>query len=183
MESALKRDGKKLYELGRQGMSEEDIEIEPRTVMIYQLDLIRLAEGEEAENDKDDDGSGENGDGPISKFGLYVECGGGTYIRSLVRDIGIALGTVATMTSLQRTKQGQFKLEHCIPQSEWQGGQQRKRRGDITSSGEKNDGNQVSHDVGIEEEGVGNSDIDCIWNAIRTTRQRLSLLEQQDDNE
>ena len=45
---------------------------------------------------------------PIKKFSIKVECGGGTYIRSLVRDIGIELGTCATMTKLERTKQGYF---------------------------------------------------------------------------
>ena len=50
--------------------------------------------------------------------GLF-ECGGGTYIRSLVRDIGIEAGTVATMTSLERTKQGAFRPEHCLHEKDW----------------------------------------------------------------
>ena len=96
----MKRDGKKLYELGREGQTAEDIKIEPREVIIYNLKLVES---------NDDDAT------PIQKFRIDVECGGGTYIRSLVRDIGIELGTVATMTSLERTKQGLFLPKHCLP--------------------------------------------------------------------
>lgn len=105
--SALKRDGKKLYELGRQGQTAEDIKIEPREVIIYDLKLVpdQKAEGESENNNSE----------PIQRFQIEVECGGGTYIRSLVRDIGIELGTVATMTALERTKQGMFLPEHCVP--------------------------------------------------------------------
>lgn len=107
--SALKRDGKKLYELGRKGQTAEDLKIQPREVTIYDLKLVGY----------DGDGSSttteeESKQPPIEKFVIDVECGGGTYIRSLVRDIGIALGTVATMTKLERTKQGQFLLEHSL---------------------------------------------------------------------
>jgi len=102
--SALKRNGKKLYELGRKGQTAEDLKIEPREVVIYDLKLVRP-------EDEDDN----NKKLPIQKFVIEVECGGGTYIRSLVRDIGIAMGTVATMTALERTKQGRFLPEHCVP--------------------------------------------------------------------
>eukprot|EP00548_Thalassiothrix_antarctica_P012106 CAMPEP_0194161062 /NCGR_PEP_ID=MMETSP0152-20130528/78735_1 /TAXON_ID=1049557 /ORGANISM="Thalassiothrix antarctica, Strain L6-D1" /LENGTH=365 /DNA_ID=CAMNT_0038870811 /DNA_START=204 /DNA_END=1301 /DNA_ORIENTATION=- len=102
--SALKRDGKRLYELGRKGQTAEDLKIEPREVTIYDLKLIQKEDDKESKK-------------PIQTFCIEVECGGGTYIRSLVRDIGIALGTVATMTQLERTKQGQFFLDHCLPYS------------------------------------------------------------------
>ena len=85
-------------------MDEEDVHIEPRQVVIYNLDLLPT-------NDK--------GEGLPACFGLNVECGGGTYIRSLVRDIGLSLDTVATMTSLERTKQGVFLTEHCLDQEDW----------------------------------------------------------------
>jgi tRNA pseudouridine55 synthase len=84
-------------------MNEEDVHIEPRQVEIYNLDLLPT-------NDK--------GEG-LPCFGLDVECGGGTYIRSLVRDIGLSLDSVATMTSLERTKQGVFLTEHCLDQEDW----------------------------------------------------------------
>ena len=105
LKSALKRDGKKLYELGRKGKTAEDIKIEPREVNIYRLDPTwQSDDGESA---------------APHKFQVDVECGGGTYIRSLVRDIGIALDTVATMVSLERTKQGAFLPEHCLDEDDW----------------------------------------------------------------
>lgn len=90
-----------MYELGRKGMTAEDIEIEAREVVIHRLELLK----EESESPK--------------TFGLDVECGGGTYIRSLVRDIGISLDTLATMTSLERTKQGPYLPEHSLNEENW----------------------------------------------------------------
>lgn len=98
--SALKKDGKKLYELARKG---EDVEIEPRSVMIHRLELLE---------DMD------TASGP-RKFDIVVECGGGTYVRSLVRDMGHHLGTVATMTHLRRTQQGPFTVNDCLAKDEW----------------------------------------------------------------
>ena len=119
--SALKRDGKKLYELGRKGKTEEDVKIEPRKIQIYRLDLLSTEEDNDNDNSKK---SGETSKDEskslptIKKFEIDVECGGGTYIRSLVRDIGIAVNTVATMVSLERTKQGIFQPEHCLKDDE-----------------------------------------------------------------
>ena len=114
--SALKRDGKKLYQLAREdGLTADDIQIESRQVIIYKLELsnseLLLDLDLESENKQ-------SSQQPIEKFSINVECGGGTYIRSLVRDIGIELGTCATMTKLERTKQGHFLLNekdnHCV---------------------------------------------------------------------
>eukprot|EP00571_Detonula_confervacea_P010362 CAMPEP_0172301986 /NCGR_PEP_ID=MMETSP1058-20130122/3767_1 /TAXON_ID=83371 /ORGANISM="Detonula confervacea, Strain CCMP 353" /LENGTH=404 /DNA_ID=CAMNT_0013012309 /DNA_START=107 /DNA_END=1321 /DNA_ORIENTATION=+ len=55
----------------------------------------------------------------LPQFALSVQCGGGTYIRSLVRDIGYELDTVATMTGLVRTKQGPFVLEDALRKEDW----------------------------------------------------------------
>ena len=55
----------------------------------------------------------------MPQFALNVQCGGGTYIRSLVRDIGYELDTVATMTGLVRTKQGPFLLENALTKDNW----------------------------------------------------------------
>mmetsp|Transcript_9827 Transcript_9827/g.14587 ORF Transcript_9827/g.14587 Transcript_9827/m.14587 type:complete len:456 (+) Transcript_9827:122-1489(+) len=52
-------------------------------------------------------------------FTLNVSCGGGTYIRSIVRDIGYEMDTVATMTGLVRTKQGPFLLEDALRKEDW----------------------------------------------------------------
>lgn len=99
--SALRKDGKKMYQSAREGVSADDIDINPREVEIYQLELVRstaLA---------------------LPKFEVVMECGGGTYVRSLIRDLGLKLGTFATTTLLERTKQGQFTLEDCLAKSEW----------------------------------------------------------------
>ncbi len=76
--SALKRDGERLYELARRG---ESIEIEPREVDVQRFDLIER-QG--------------------NRLRLHVECGSGTYVRSLVRDLGEALGCGAHVTVLRR---------------------------------------------------------------------------------
>ena len=88
MFSALKKDGVRLYELARQG---EQTEREPRKCEIYTLEI-----GEE------------NGE-----FTLYCECSAGTYIRSLISDIGDAVGTGAVMTSLERTYACGVHLDKC----------------------------------------------------------------------
>lgn len=98
--SALKRDGKKLYEHGREGKSEEDIKIEPREVNVYKLELLNEP------------------DTKLPSFYVDIECGKGTYVRSLIRDIGYKLESVATTTLLRRTQQGQFTIEHTLTKEE-----------------------------------------------------------------
>jgi tRNA pseudouridine55 synthase len=99
--SALKKGGKKLYEKAREGVAEEDMKIEARPVVIHKCELIN--------KDKT----------TIPCFDLEIECGGGTYIRSLIRDIAYKLDSCATMTRLERTQQGQFDLHSSLPKSEW----------------------------------------------------------------
>ena len=86
--AAIKVNGKKLYEYARNG---EEVELPVRDIEIYDLKLVSDVK---------------NGE-------FYIKChvSKGTYIRSLVRDIGYALGTVATMVELERTKLGKFSLE------------------------------------------------------------------------
>ena len=79
MYSALKKDGKKLYEYARAGVT---VELEPRRVQIYSISDLILEE----------DGS----------YSFDVHCSKGTYIRSLVRDIGRKLGCCAVLTELLR---------------------------------------------------------------------------------
>jgi tRNA pseudouridine55 synthase len=90
MYSALKRDGKKLYELAREG---KHVELEPRPVTIFSLTLVSLTDDE---------------------LVLDVHCSKGTYIRTLVDDIGQALDCGAHITALRRTKHGQFSLENAV---------------------------------------------------------------------
>lgn len=102
--SALKKDGKRLHEEARKGKTEEELGIEAREVEIFDLKMLPFDE---------------MGEGLPSCFGLEVECGGGTYVRSLVRDIAKKLDTVGTMSSLIRTKQGLFEVEHCLSKEDW----------------------------------------------------------------
>ena len=99
MYSALKRDGKKLYELARAG---ETVALEPRPVKIHQLTLQRL---------------------DLPDFTLDVCCSKGTYIRTLVADIGTALGGGAYVKTLRRTEHGRFSLTDAVTLAqlvEWQ---------------------------------------------------------------
>lgn len=85
MYSAIKVNGKKLYELARKG---RQVERKPRPVTITALELL---------------GQEENGD-----WRLRVECSKGTYVRTLCHDIGQALGCGGTMSALRRTRVGPF---------------------------------------------------------------------------
>ena len=89
--SALKVEGARAYELAR---DEEQFELEPRPVSIARLTLV-------AHPDKD-------------HCILETECGKGTYVRALARDLGVALGTLAHVTELRRTRVGPFAEEGAI---------------------------------------------------------------------
>ena len=82
--------GKRAYELARSGV---EFELPRKRVNIYSIKLLS-----------------EEKDG----YGFEIECGGGTYIRSIARDIAEKLGTVAVMSSLIRTKSGCFDLESAV---------------------------------------------------------------------
>ncbi|MCX7854458.1 MAG: tRNA pseudouridine(55) synthase TruB [Anaerolineae bacterium] len=90
MYSALKRDGRPLYRLARQGQM---VEREPRPVEIYRLDLTAWEPPE---------------------LTLEVLCSPGTYIRALARDLGEALGCGAHLTGLIRLASGDFRLEDAV---------------------------------------------------------------------
>jgi tRNA pseudouridine55 synthase len=90
MHSALKRDGKPLYEYARQGV---EVERTPRPVTIMRLDLERL-------------------DGELLE--IVIDCSKGTYIRSLARDIGEALGCGAHLVALRRTRIGSLRVEDAV---------------------------------------------------------------------
>lgn len=89
MYSALKLNGKKLYELAREGIT---VERAPRQITIYELHLLEAT---------------------FDTLTLDVACSKGTYIRSLAEDIGHDLGCGATVTALRRSQAGQFLLENA----------------------------------------------------------------------
>ena len=94
MYSAIKVNGKKLYELAREGI---EIDRKPRKVTIYSI------------SDIETDGK---------RVSMTVQCSKGTYIRTLCHDIGQKLGVGACMESLERTKVGRFLLEDALKLSE-----------------------------------------------------------------
>lgn len=94
MYSALKVNGKKLYELAREG---KVIERKARPVEIYYIDILSIN---------------------LPELEIRVGCSKGTYIRTLCHDIGQTLGCGAAMAALERTKSGQFSLDSALTLTE-----------------------------------------------------------------
>ncbi|MBR4173189.1 MAG: tRNA pseudouridine(55) synthase TruB [Clostridia bacterium] len=92
MFSAIKKDGKKLYELARKGI---EVERKPRKVIIYGIDVTEV-------------------DLKSNTVTLVVRCSKGTYIRTLCEDIGKRLGCGAYMNTLVRTKSAGFSIEQSF---------------------------------------------------------------------
>ena len=90
--SAIKVDGKKLYEYARNG---EEIEIKSRKVSIYKLEV-------------------RNFDYEKQTIELYIECSKGTYIRSIANDLGEKLGTYGHLIKLVRVQAGDFGVNKSI---------------------------------------------------------------------
>ena len=90
MHSALKHNGEPLYKLARRG---DEVSREPREVEIYELRVTEI-------------------DPP--SMSLHIECSKGTYIRTLVHDIGAQIGCGAHLTALRRTRNGPFGLEDAL---------------------------------------------------------------------
>ncbi len=87
--SAVKVDGKRAYDYARDG---QDIELKPKLLVIDEIEVLDFSL-------------------PVLK--IRVVCSKGTYIRALARDIGLALGSGAHLTALERTRIGDVKLEDC----------------------------------------------------------------------
>ncbi len=94
--SAIKKDGKRLYEHARAG---EEVEIKSRKIEILELELTRIA---------------------LPEIDFRVVCSKGTYIRSLAYDFGLALQCGAHLTALRRTKIGAFDVENAILVTDFQ---------------------------------------------------------------
>ena len=90
MFSALRRGGKRLYELARQGL---EVEREPREVRVHGIRL-------ESVN--------------LPDFVIRIRCGKGTYVRTLAADVGAALGCGAALAGLVRTRVGPYALEEAV---------------------------------------------------------------------
>ena len=99
--SAIKVNGRKLYEYARRGQF--DIEIPTRKVNIYNISFI-----ENSEYYKDDK----------FYFSIDINCGKGTYVRTIATSIGEKLNLPSTMSKLTRTRSGEITLENCLTLSE-----------------------------------------------------------------
>ena len=99
--SAIKVNGRKLYEYARRGQF--DVEIPTRKVNIYNISFI-----ENSEYYKDDK----------FYFSIDINCGIGTYVRTIATSIGEKLNLPSTMSKLTRTRSGEITLENCLTLSE-----------------------------------------------------------------
>lgn len=88
--SAVKVDGHRAYDLARKG---QDVVLTSKRIQIYEIELLAYE---------------------LPNIRIRVRCGKGTYIRSLARDLGQALGSGAHLTALQRTQVGDARIENCI---------------------------------------------------------------------
>lgn len=89
--SAIKKNGTPLYKLARRG---ETVEIPPRKIKIYSLEILNVS---------------------LPEVTLKAKCSCGTYIRSLVHDLGNQLGVGAHVTQLRRLRSEPFGLENALP--------------------------------------------------------------------
>lgn len=90
--SAVMVDGHRAYKLARKG---NDVELKAKTVHIDEIELTHF-------------------DPERMQMSIRVACGKGTYIRSLARDIGVAMGSGAFLTALCRTRLGSARIEDCL---------------------------------------------------------------------
>jgi tRNA pseudouridine55 synthase len=89
--SAVKVKGRKAYEMAREG---EEVDLAPRRIMVYSLELLEWAPPEVV---------------------VDIYCSSGTYVRSLAHDLGEKLGCGAHLIGLRRTKSGRFTLRDAVP--------------------------------------------------------------------
>ena len=89
--SAVKVQGRKAYEMAREG---EEVELAPRKITVHHLEVLEWAPPEVV---------------------IDVHCSSGTYVRSLANDLGVMLGCGAYLVGLRRTKSGRFSLRDSVP--------------------------------------------------------------------
>jgi tRNA pseudouridine55 synthase len=91
--SAIKVGGRRAYALARAG---QPVQLAPRRVVVSRFELLDLRRGE-----------------AVTDLDVLVECGAGTYVRALARDLGAALGVGAHLVALRRIRVGPFELAHA----------------------------------------------------------------------
>lgn len=93
--SAIKHGGKRVSDMAREGIT---VTLSPRKVAVHSISLM---------------------DFQPPFFKIHVHCSSGTYIRTIVHDLGKRLGSAAYVRELCRTKQGPFTLKHALPEKDW----------------------------------------------------------------
>lgn len=93
--SAIKKEGKRVYELARKG---QEVKLEPRPVTIHAFDITHIE---------------------LPEIHFRILCSTGTYIRSLANDLGAALGCGGYLKALRRTKIGDFNVADALTVEEW----------------------------------------------------------------
>ena len=93
--SAIKKDGKRLYELARAG---KEVQPDPRKVTVNEFEITKIA---------------------LPEVHFRISCSTGTYIRSLANDFGAALGVGGYLSALRRTKIGTFHVEDARTVEQW----------------------------------------------------------------
>ena len=141
MYSAIKINGEKLYELARKGI---EVERQPRKIKIYSIREINIEQ---------------------NKISFYAEVSSGTYIRSLVRDIGRKLGVYATMTRLVRTKIDKYSINESVSLEEIE--KKLNNQKEIFEDDSDNE-NNVDRNGEIEEV-IKFKNIECIFNYEKIT--------------
>jgi tRNA pseudouridine55 synthase len=104
--SAIKVDGQRLYKLARSGETDETVAIPTREVQIDSIDILNWA------------------DGDFPEVEVQIACGGGTYIRSIARDLGARLGTRGVLVFLERNASCGLRLADSITLEELERQQQ-----------------------------------------------------------
>ena len=138
MYSAIKINGEKLYELARKGI---EVEREARKVKIYSIREINVENKGKC------------------RISFYTEVSSGTYIRSLVRDIGRKLGVYATMTRLVRTKIDRYSIDESVLLEEIE-----EKLAEGKEAPKENINEDISDNTEKVEEIIKFKNIECIFN-------------------
>jgi len=107
--SAIKQNGVPVYRKARRG---ETVVLAPRPVTVYEIELLAWVSGPASSQNDARQMTGSGGSGP--RLTIDVTCGSGTYIRSLIHDLGQVLGCGAVLTGLTRLRSGPFALADAV---------------------------------------------------------------------
>lgn len=118
--SAKRVDGRRAYDLARAG---ETVDLKPVTIRVDRWEILSLtdADGRELVGEHGADAAG------VQEARVRIACGGGTYIRSLARDLARFAGSAAHLTQLRRTRSGPFRVEDALTMDDLVAGRGRVR--------------------------------------------------------